>query len=183
MGEQEMTADAGIDPLLVAALCGTIVPGEETLGSLFSQDGAADALAPGPVLGELTARQAARADLLSDDEVIGVLHAARRQANLAGYQATVAISVLTRRRRAEFEAALAAGQPAGCRAGEFPGAELAMELTETQAEAGLRCDTAVELTTRLPRTLALMADGALDLGRAMTIAQRTLILTGPDAAH
>jgi len=183
MSEQEVAADVDLDPLLVAALCGTIVPGEETLGSLFCQDGPADTLTPGPVLAELTAQQVARADELSDDEVIGTMHAARRQANLADYQQTVMIAVFTRRRRAEFEAALAAGKPAGCRYGEFPGAELAMELTETQSEAGLRSDTAVELTTRLPRTLALMADGTLDLGRAMIIAQRTLILSDADAAY
>src|SRR6201996_2228358 len=46
----------------------------------------------------------------------------------------------------------------------------------------MRIDTAVELTTRLPRTLAGMARGSIDLGRAMTIAGRTLILSDSDAA-
>jgi hypothetical protein len=183
MSERAAALDADLDPLLVAALCGTIGPDQVGPGPLFHQDGPGDTRAPGPVLAELTAQSVAQADELSDDEVIGTMHAARRQANLADYQQTVMIAVFTRRRRAEFEAALAAGKPTGCRDGEFPGAELAMELTETQAEAGLRSDTAVELTTRLPRTLALMADGALDLGRAMIIAQRTLILSDADAAY
>ena len=48
---------------------------------------------------------------LSDDELVGVLPAARRLANLAAYQQTVAIAEFARRRRAEFEAAKARGVP------------------------------------------------------------------------
>jgi len=83
------------------------VPGDETLGSLFSQDEPADLLAPEPVPAELTARQVARADEPFDDEVIGTICAARRQANLADCQPTVMIAVFARRRRARFEAAKA----------------------------------------------------------------------------
>ena len=78
---------------------------------------------------------------------------------------------------------MAAGKPAGCRDGEFPGEELAMELVETAVYTGARIDTAVELTARLPRTLAGMADGRIDLTRAMTIASRTRSLTDADAAY
>ena len=152
-------------------------------GSPFGQDGAADVLPPGPVLASLTARAVAVAGSLADDELVGVLQAARRLANLAAYQQTVAIAEYARRRQGEFEAARAAGAPAGCRDGEFPGGELAMELTDTGAYAGARIDTATELTARLPRTLAGMADGAIDLDRAMTIAARTRVMTDADAAR
>ena len=72
---------------------------------------------------------------------------------------------------------------AGCRDGEFPGEELAMELVDTGAYAGARIDAAVELTSRLPRTLAAMADGTIDLARASAIASRTRVMTDEDAAY
>jgi hypothetical protein len=93
------------------------------------------------------------------------------------------LAELARRRQAQFEAAKAAGKPPGCRDGEFPGHELAMELVETAAYAEARIDTAVELTARLPRTLAGMAAGTIDLTRAMTIALHTLALADADAAY
>src|SRR6185437_9548460 len=85
--------------------------------------------------------------------------------------------------QAEFESAKARGVPVGCRDGEFPGEELAIELVDTGAYAGVRIDTAIELTGRLPRTLAGMADGTIDLTRAMTIASRTRAMTDADAAY
>ena len=156
--------------------------GDAGSGSAFGQDKAADVLRPGPVLASLTAQAVASAGFLTDDELIGALHAARRMANLAAYQQTVVIAEFARRRQGEFEAARAAGVPVGCRDGEFPGEELAMELMDTGAYAGARIDTAVELTARLPRTLAAMAAGAIDLDRATTIATRTRVMTDADAA-
>jgi hypothetical protein len=135
------------------------------------------------LLASLTAQAVAGAGSLTDDELIGVLQAARRMANLAGYQQTVVIAEFARRRQGEFEAAKASGVPVGCRDGEFPGEELAMELVDTGACTGARIDTATELTARLPRTLAGMADGAIDLDRAMTIAARTRVMTDEDAGR
>ena len=152
-------------------------------GAGFCHGQAADGLLPGPALATLTSEAVGRADLLSDDELIGVLRATRRLANLAAYQQTVVIAEFATRRRAQLAASLAAGQPAGCRDGEFPGAELAMELLETPYQVGQLTDTAVELTTRLPRTLAGMAAGQIDLGRAMAIAASTASLTDADAAQ
>ena len=149
----------------------------------FGQDGAADALPPGPVLAALTAQATAGAGSLTDDELVGVLQAARRLANLADYQQTVVIGEFARRRQAQFAAAKAAGVAAGCRSGEFPGEELAMELVTTRGDAAARIDAAVELATRLPHTLAAMAAGAVDLARASTIAFHARALTDADAAR
>jgi len=89
-------------------------------GPAFGQDGAADVLPPGPVLASLTAQAVAGAGSLTDDELIGVLQAARRMANLAAYQQTVVIAEFARRRQGEFEAAKASGVPVGCRTGSSP---------------------------------------------------------------
>jgi hypothetical protein len=172
-----------VDPELLTAMCGPDGLGGQAVSAAFGQDKAADVLRPGPVLAALTAQTAADPASLTDDELIGALRAARRLANHAEYQQTVAIAELARRRQAEFEGQRAAGKPVGCRDGEFPGEELAMELVETAAYTGARIDTAVELTARLRRTLAGMADGSIDLTRAMTIAAHTRSLTDADAAY
>jgi Domain of unknown function (DUF222) len=149
----------------------------------FSQDGAVDVLRPGPVLAAFTAQAVASAGTLTDDELIGALQAARRMAYHAAYQQVVVIAEFARRRQAQFEAAVTAGKPAGCRDGEFPGEELTVELVTTGADASARIDAAVDLTTRLPRTLAAMAAGLIDLPRAGTIAFYTHSLADEDVAR
>ena len=182
-GRMQPPPECDVDPELLAAMCGQEVLGGEALSAAFGQDETADVLRPGPVLASLTAQAVAGAGSLADDELIGALHAARRLANLAAYQQTVVIGEFARRRQAEFEAAKAAGVPVGCRDGEFPGEELAMELVTTRGDAGARVDAAVELTSRLPCTLAAMAAGAVDLASAMTIAFHTRAMTDADAAR
>src|ERR1700761_383678 len=172
-----------VDPELLAAMCGPDGLGGQAVSAAFGQDRAADVLRPGPVLAALTAQAASSPGSLADSELIGALQAARRMANYAAYQETVVIAEFARRRQAEFAAAKARGVPAGCRDGEFPGEELAMELVATRADVGARIDAAVDLTTRLPCTLAAMAAGALDLARACTIAFHTRAMTDADAAH
>ncbi len=172
-----------VDPELLAAMCGPDGLGGEAVPAEFGQDRAADAMRPGPLLAALTAQTASSPGSLTDNELIGVLQAARRMANLAAYQQTVAIAEFARRRQAEFEAAKARGVPVGCRDGEFPGEELTMELVATGPYTSARIDTAIELAARLPRTLAGMADGLIDLTRACTIASRTRSMTNEDAAY
>jgi hypothetical protein len=172
-----------VDPELLVAMCDPDGLGGEALSAAFGQDQAADVLRPGPILAALTAQAVAGAGSLTDDELIGALQAARRMANLADYQQTVVIAEFARRRQGEFEAAKASGVPVGCRDGEFPGEELAMELLTTRGDAGARVDASVELITRLPRTLAAMEAGAIDLARACTIAFHTRAMTDADAAR
>jgi hypothetical protein len=182
---------------------GAAAPPRGAALAVFGEGGAADVLGPGLVLAALTARAvsaitpepgaqrtapsgahpAAPPTSLTDDELIGVLQATRRLANLASWQQTVVIAEFARRRQAQFEAAKARGVPVGCRDGEFPGAELAMELVVTGPYTSGRIDTAIELTSRLPLTLAGMASGEIDLARACAIAARTISMTDADAAH
>ena len=86
------------------------------------------------------------------------------------YKQVLAAAEFGRRRRAAFEAALTRGAPAGCAARGFPGEELAMELTVTRGQAGHLIDNAIDLASRLPRTLAVMAAGLVNAGRAGWIA-------------
>jgi len=139
-------------------------------------------LRPSPVLAALTEQASADLSRLTDNQLMGALHAAQRLENRAQYLQTRAVAEFGRRRREEFEAAKARGVRVGCRAGEFPGVELAAELLISRVAAGQWIDAAISLTTRLPKTLQGMADGLIDAERAGIVAAYTSCLSTEDAA-
>ncbi|MDX6416650.1 MAG: hypothetical protein QOG28_1270 [Trebonia sp.] len=149
----------------------------------FGQGDEADVLPPSPFLIGLTEEAICDLGRLSDNELIGVLQATRRQIAREQYKQVLATAEFGRRRQAAFDAAASRGIPVGCRPGGFPGEELATELVMTPAEAGHRIDDAIDLTTRLPMTLAGMAAGQIDEARAGWIAMYTRSLTPADAAR
>jgi Domain of unknown function (DUF222) len=170
-----------IDPALLAAICGPDGLGGDALGPQFAQDAAADVLRPNPVLAALTEQACTDLSRLTDNQLIGTLHAARRLENRAHYLQTRTIAEFARRRLEEFETAKARGVRVRCRAGEFPGVELASELLISGLEAGRLIDYATSLTTRLPRTLQGMSAGLIDAERSATIAAYTGALSEEDA--
>ena len=173
---------AGIDPELLAVMCGPDGLGGQCLGQQFGQDAAADVLHPGPVLAALAEQAADDLDRLDDDQLIGVLRASQRLAGREAWRQTLVIAEFARRREAELAAATAAGVPVHCRAGEFPGEELAAELRITGCEAAARIETAQQVTARLPATLTALAEGLIDARRAAIIADCTASLSDSDAA-
>src|SRR5262249_58146591 len=92
------------------------------------------------------------------------------------------VGEFTRRRAGQLAASVARKEPRGCRAGEFAAAELAAELVSSINAARDRMDLAADLATRLPGTLAGLAAGRIDAGRAATIWYYTRFLTDADAA-
>jgi hypothetical protein len=174
---------ADLDPDLLAAMLGPDGLGGEALGPQFGQDRAADALRPGPVLAALTEQAVAGAGSLTDDELTGAMRAARRQKARSAWEETTLVAEYARRRAAQLAAAKAAGVPKGRRPGEFPDDELAAELLITRNQAAGRIEADLELTGRLPRTYAGMADGTISADRADTIAAATVFLSDADAAR
>jgi hypothetical protein len=116
---------------------------------------------------------------LTDDQLMGVLQAPRRQENREAWKQALVIAEFARRRTAEFEAVAAPGVPVHCRPGQFPGEELAIELVAGPVQVSRAIDDATDLATRLPCTLAGMAAGLIDTARAGVIALYTRSL-GPD---
>jgi len=171
-----------LDPGLLAAMCGPDGLGGESLGPQFGQNAPVDVLAPTPVLAALTEAAVADVSRLSDDQLIGVLRAARRQENREAWKQALAIAEFARRRTAEFNAAEARGVPVHCRPGQFPGEELAIELLAGPGETSHAIDDATDLATRLPATLAGMGAGLIDAARAGVIAFYTRSLAPADAA-
>jgi hypothetical protein len=172
-----------LDPALLEAMLGPDGLGGESLGPQFGQDAAADALRPGPILAALTEQAVADAATLTDDELTGAMRASRRQKARAAWQETTFVAEYARRRAARLADAKADGVPKGRRPGEFPDDELAAELLITRNQAAGRIEADLELTGRLPRTYAGMADGAISADRADTIAAATLFLSDEDAAR
>ena len=139
--------------------------------------------APRPALAATIELAAGDLPELSDDELTGVIHAARRLENRAFYLQAAAVAEFTRRRAEQLQEARDRGVPRGCREGEYPDLELAAELLVSRRRALVLMDEATELATRLPRTFAAMAGGRIDPARALAIADATLCLSDPDAAR
>jgi hypothetical protein len=152
-------------------------------GEVFAQDRSADAMRPGPVLSALTEQAAGDLHRLTDNQVVGAMSAARRLAARAAYLELTAVAEFTRRRDAQYQDAKARGVPRGCRDGEFPDAELGMELVTSQNAARDTMDQAGDLQTRLPRTWAALGAGLIDEYRARLIWRPTRSLTDADAAR
>ena len=133
-------------------------------GCGFAAGGAADDLPPGPVLAGLADDAwAAGLSRLSDDELVGVLRAARRLASWSAALELAAVTDLATRREAE---AVGAGS---CVPGEHIGDEIAAALTLTARAADVLLDLAIALR-RLPATMTALAAGRIDRYRAAVIA-------------
>src|SRR5690242_2078111 len=142
-------------------------------GGGFAAGGVADHLPPGSVLAGF-AGDAWTAGLgrLSDDELIGVMRAARRLASWGAAIELAAVGDLWRRRVTEEQAG---DTDAACHADD----EIAAALTLTGRAADRVLDLAIALR-RLPLTSQALAAGAIDLPRAMVIADE---VTGLDNEH
>src|SRR6516162_4471270 len=142
-------------------------------GDGFAAGGVADHLPPGPALAGLAAGAwAAGLDRISDDELVGVMRAARRLASWAAAMELAAIGDLWRRRVAEEEAG---DTGAACHAND----EIAAALTLTGRAGDRVLDLAVALR-RLPLTSQALAAGDIDLPRVMVIVDE---VTGLDDEH
>jgi len=170
---------ADVDLVELAAMLGPDGLG----GEVFARDRSADAMRPGPVLAALTEQAAGDLGRLTDNQVLGAMSAARRLAARAAYLELTAVAEFTRRREAQLEAATAAKVPRGCRDGEFPDAELGVELVTSQNAARDQMDLATDLPARLPRTWAALGAGLIDEYRSRLIWRPTRHLSDADAAY
>src|SRR5713226_8932455 len=145
-------------------------------GAGFSHRGAADEMEAGPVLAGLAAiAWDGGLGSLDDDQLTGVLAAARRVASWASALELASVSDLVGRRKAR---AVADGDR---RVLEHAVDEVAAALTLTRRAAGDAVDLAVGLD-RLPLTRAALKSGAIDQRKAAVIEGETEALSGEHAA-
>src|SRR5713226_8824694 len=145
-------------------------------GAGFSCRGIADELEAGPVLAGLAGiTWDAGLDGLDDDQVIGVLRAARRVGSWAAALEVAAVSGFAALRRAQ---AAAGGDR---RVMDHAVDEIAAALTLTRRAADGVVDLAVGLD-RLPLTRAALKSGAIDQRKAAVVEDETAALSGEHAA-
>ena len=146
----------------VEALPG-LTPRRWGTGSGFDAGGVTDTLPPGPVLAGLADdKWAAGLRLASDDELAGLMIAWRRVASWAAAGELAAVAELSRRRSAQ----VAAG--ADPHLAEHISDEVAMALTLTSWAADALVDRADGLA-RLPRTMAALTAGEIDIPKALVL--------------
>ena len=141
----------------------------------FSAGGVADNLVPGPRLaGFIADARAIGLGRLTDDELIGVMRAARRLASWSAATELAAAGDLWRRRWTEEQAGNAG-------AARHTDDEIAAALTLTRRAADQVLSLAVALR-RLPLTGRALTAGDIDLPRAMVIADEVTGLGNEHAA-
>jgi hypothetical protein len=146
----------------VEALPG-LLPRHLGSGGGFDAGGVADQVPPGPALAGLVAgRWAAGLGRVSDDEVAGLMIAWRRVASWAAAGELAAVAELCRRRQAQVSAG------ADAHLAEHVGDEVAMALTLTSWAADRLVDRAQGLA-RLPKTMAALVAGEIDVPKALVI--------------
>ena len=146
----------------------------------FGQDGVLDVMAAGMALAGFADEAHARLGALSDDELVGVLRAWRRQTSWAQARELAAIAELARRRPADRTPPAAPGEfPA--QLSEFVADEVAMALTLTQRGAEQQLDLALDLAAR-PATAAALAAGRIDLYKTRIILDAVGPLSAEHAA-
>jgi hypothetical protein len=120
---------------------------------------------------------------LDDDELLGVVLAARRLQARDEYLELAAVAEFTRRREQAYEASKARGDKPRQRDGEFAAEELGFEMNCSHYAAGQRMDLADGLARRLPCTFAGMAAGTIDGYKAKIIFEFTRFLADEQAAQ
>ena len=149
------------------------LPAEHLTLSGFCQGGASDTMAPGPLLATVvdtvTGEDGCGPGGLSDDQLMGIISAARRLESRAAWTLMAAIGEFARRAGTGLE-------------GEFAADELASELHMTQQSAAGQMDFASSVAKRLPKTFAALGAGQIHPVHLRIIEDETRFLTDADAA-
>src|ERR1700722_1175276 len=151
----------------------TLPAGQLTLSG-FSQGGATDTMAPGALLATVVDTVAGPDGSglagCSDDQLLGIISAARRLESRVAWTVMAAVGEYARRAGTGVE-------------GEFAADELASELHMSQQGAAGQMDYATEIPKRLPRTFAALGAGLIHPIHLRIIEEETRYLSAADAAR
>ena len=158
------------------------LPAEELTLEGFAQDGRADTMAPGALLATLldaiTGEGGSGLAGLGDDQLIGIVSAARRMESRAAWTLMAALAELARRRPATEPAD--SGKYAFS---DFAADEVAAELHLTQQSAAEQIWYAREVAGRLPCSFAALAAGRIHPVHLRIIEDETAMLSPDDMAR
>ena len=149
------------------------LPAEHLTLTGFCQGGASDTMAPGPLLATVVHTVAGEDGSglagCSDDQLMGIISAARRQQSRDEWTVMAAIGEFARRAGTGVE-------------GEFAADELAAELHMSQQSAAGQMDFATEVARRLPQIFAALGAGQIHPVHLRIIEEATRFLSDADAA-
>jgi Domain of unknown function (DUF222) len=172
-------ADAGASLEQGLFVC---LPAEELSLAGFAQDGRADTMAPGPLLAEVvhavTGEDGAGLAALGDDQLIGIISAARRMESRAAWTLMAALRELARRRPPSGEP----GDTGRAGVSDFACDEVADELNLTWQSAAEQIAYACQVADRLPCSFAALAAGRIHSVHLRIIEDETRVLSPGDAA-
>ncbi len=159
------------------------LPAEELTLAGFAQDGRADTMAPGALLATLLDAVAGEGGsglaALADDQLIGVISAARRMESRTAWTLMAALAELARRRPAAGDA----GDRGRYGFSEFAPDEVAFELRLSVPSAAGQMMYAVAVAGRLPASFAALAAGQIHPVHLRIIEDETRILPPELAAQ
>ena len=157
------------------------LPPEELSLAGFAQDGQADTMAPGPLLGTVLhtviGEDGAGLPGLSDDQLIGVLSGGRRMEAWTAWVQLAAMRELARRRPA-----VEPGDSGRAGFSDFAADELMGEFHLTQEAATAQIGYACSVADRLPRTFAALAAGQIHPVAVKIIEDETRYLSAKNVA-
>ena len=157
------------------------LPAEELTLEGFAQHGRSDTMAPGAllatVLDAVVGEGGSGLAGLADDQLIGIISAARRMESRTAWTLMAALAELARRRPAT-----GAGDSGQYGFSDFAPDEVAAELRLSVQSAAGQMMYAVAVEDRLPRSFAALAAGLIHPVHLRIIEDETRILSGELAA-
>jgi hypothetical protein len=149
------------------------LPAEQLTLAGFNQGGASDTMTPGALLATVVdtviGPDGSGLAGCSDDQLMGIISAARRLESRIAWTAMAAIGEFARRTGTGVE-------------GEFAADELASELHMSQPSAAGQMEFATDVARRLPATFAALGAGQIHPIHLRIIEEQTRILSPEDAA-
>ena len=156
------------------------LPAEQLTLAGFAQGGQADTMTPGPLLATVveavTGEDGAGLAGCSDDQLMGIISAARRLESRIAWTSMAAMREFAARRPARR--GVGGGSPA-----EFAADELADELHLTPLSAADQIEFACTVARRLPQTFAALAAGRIHAVYVRIVEDETRFLSEADTAR
>jgi Domain of unknown function (DUF222) len=184
--DEKWESSAYFGSLMTAAGEGEELTAQDISGSGFGQDGTADQLRPGPVLATLVHAATSNQQVLAslpDDDLIGIIRAARKMESLIAWAQLTAIREFATRPGSKTAARRTSAAPCPDPAvREFAADELTGPLTMTWQGAAGEIGYARTVAGRLPVCFAALATGRMHPGQLRIIAEESAFLSDADVA-
>ena len=180
-GRYEVPPEGAVQGLFVC------LPAEDTDVAGFAQDGAMDTPLPGPLLAAavhaITGQDGQGLAALSDDQLIGVIAAARRMEARTAWTQLAAVREFAARRPAGRDRGEQPGGSQGAAFSIFAADELSFAFHLTRQSAHDQIPYACAVADRLPQTFAALAAGRIHPVHVRIIEDETRVLSAADAAR